>query len=100
MEWILEKEQNWGFTFMICCLILSILLRCFGGPKMTIPFYFRYYVKESQMMPKPYNYFRPRYESEYDRSNPITAEEKTEEFIKWMKSKFLIKNSKRTSCKN
>lgn len=37
---------------------------------------------------KPYQSVRHQFDSEYDRSNPITAEEATKSYFKWMIGKY------------
>jgi hypothetical protein len=92
---MLEKPKSWGFWLLFSFTIIAFLARNALGSTFS-----RQGVKKDTEsvgknkadvthLFKPYNLVRHNFENEYDRSNPITAEEKTKEYLKWIFGKIL-----------
>lgn len=91
---MLEKPKGYGFWILLSIAVLGFLVRMVYGGSLT-----NLEVKKDTEaidgqkadithLFKPYNLMRHNFENEYDRSNPITAEEKTKEYLQWIFGKF------------
>ena len=47
-------------------------------------------IKDASHFLKPYNKVRHQFDSEYDRANPVTSQERIKQYLKWILSKLIL----------
>lgn len=93
---ILEREKNWSSTLYTIVFVIVFFGRYIFGRKLSM-ISVRMDSKQQEgglvdnnHLNKPYEKVRPEFDSEYDRANPVTSEEKTKEYVKWIYSKLFF----------
>ena len=95
-DFFLERSFNtWSFYLVLGSVVISLLMRYFMIYKYTnltvrMDTKSGYFSKnDKNHSEKPYSKMRTKFNTEYDRENPVTSAQKTKEFLQWIKSKFL-----------
>ena len=85
-----RRERGNSFAIYVTFAAFSFVLRMIIGRKLTMlnlkmdTLSLDGEFRDEEHFLKPYNKVRHSFDNEYDRANPVTAEEKTKEYLRWI----------------
>ena len=93
-DYIFEREQGASFIILLVVSGVCLIIHLSIGRKLSIlalrmdTINSEGNLKDKKHFLKPYSKVRHYFDNEYDRANPITSEEKTKEYLRWIFGKF------------